>query len=350
MSFNSSTKPIPKPFDYVMRSDPNTTWGERHNQLVLRCATKSIQSIIIGDSHVHRMETNHKRVVDQYFKPYVKLGIGGDCTNNVIWRIKNGCIPTNVDYGVIICGTNNFTKRPPDSPYEIAKGVVDIAIKMRDLGKAKFVFVVGILPRRGHSVVSVNYHLHYITRNYTYMIYVPPPVEFDALTSRYYQYDKLHLSDTGYSILCMKIQDYIQDHIKSCDTQNRHCAADDFWIDDVIGQAQMISGDSPSVTTSDAIVPSAALTPNAPAPRLFSEVVTSSVAPLSRSDFPPLGGNAPTCAAPTTASCPYALVSRPGTLLGRQPFTRLDNETCTSRAEVQHVCMNCISSTYKVQC
>ena len=54
----------------------------------------------------------------------LNFGIGGDRTQNVLWRVENGEIPSNLQICVIHCGTNNIDR---DSPLNVTDGIVSIA-------------------------------------------------------------------------------------------------------------------------------------------------------------------------------------------------------------------------------
>ena len=44
----------------------------------------------------------------------LNFGIGGDRTQNVLWRLQNGEIPKNVQTAIFRCGTNNIDKNDPE--------------------------------------------------------------------------------------------------------------------------------------------------------------------------------------------------------------------------------------------
>ena len=54
----------------------------------------------------------------------LNFGLGGDKTQNVLWRAKNGEIPLNVKTIIIHVGTNNTRF---DAPQDIAGGIASIA-------------------------------------------------------------------------------------------------------------------------------------------------------------------------------------------------------------------------------
>ena len=171
---SSASKPRPRRFDMVMRSAPETTWGERHKSLVLACKATSERSIMIGDSLIHRLESKHPHIAFKYFNDYLNLGFGGDCTENVLWRINNGGIPPKVNTAIILCATNNLTKRPPDNPMEIAEAVCKIGDAILKKSNARNVIIVGLLPRRGQDTNVVNILLEELCRARS-LTFMPPP-------------------------------------------------------------------------------------------------------------------------------------------------------------------------------
>ena len=64
--------------------------------------------------------------MDKFILQYktVNLGIGGDQTENVLWRINDIVLPKSIRSVVIHCGTNNIDTSSSD---EISVGVVTIA-------------------------------------------------------------------------------------------------------------------------------------------------------------------------------------------------------------------------------
>ena len=53
----------------------------------------------------------------------INLGIGGDRTQNVLWRVENLYLPSTVEFLVIHCGTNNLCDSQPS---HIADGVLAV--------------------------------------------------------------------------------------------------------------------------------------------------------------------------------------------------------------------------------
>ncbi len=113
--------------------------------------------VFVGDSITHafagepdtgdNFHNRGKDTWDLYFgedKP-LNLGISGDRTQHVLWRLDNGemgkCKPK---VAVVMIGTNNVNSNTPD---EIAAGVEAVCEKVQTLSPTTKVLLLGIFPR-----------------------------------------------------------------------------------------------------------------------------------------------------------------------------------------------------------
>ena len=85
-------------------------------------------------------------VWDQPLHPFntVNCGIGGDRTQNVLWRADNMYLPDSVSVATVLCGTNNMVN--VYRPHDIAHSVIESGIKLRAKHSHLKIVVVGILP------------------------------------------------------------------------------------------------------------------------------------------------------------------------------------------------------------
>ena len=91
-----------------------------------------VNLIFIGDSITHGWEGGGKEVWQKYYakRNAVNLGIGGDQTQHVLWRLDHGNIDgISPKLAVLMIGTNNAGSNKPE---EIAAGVKAIVEKLRD--------------------------------------------------------------------------------------------------------------------------------------------------------------------------------------------------------------------------
>ena len=122
-------------------------WQTRHAQMNERVKQGNVDLVFIGDSITHGWEGEGKAVWDTYYahRNAVNLGIGGDRTEHVIWRLENG----NIDgiapkLAVVMIGTNNHKV---NSAEEISEGVTGIIRRVRNGLPDTKVLLLAIFPR-----------------------------------------------------------------------------------------------------------------------------------------------------------------------------------------------------------
>ena len=89
----------------------------------------------------------YKNVSDENFdKDSINCGIGGDKTQNILWRSKNTSLQQSLKYVVItqVCGTNNLDT---DNPDETSDGLVWIALFLQKRIKRLQIVVNELIPR-----------------------------------------------------------------------------------------------------------------------------------------------------------------------------------------------------------
>src|SRR5215510_9402357 len=106
--------------------------------------------IFLGDSITHGWEGQN--AWDTHFGPFkpVNLGIGGDQTGHVLWRITEGheLDHLNPKAAVIMIGTNNIGGH---SAQQIAGGIKAIVEELKRQKPHIKVLVLGVFPRGGSS-------------------------------------------------------------------------------------------------------------------------------------------------------------------------------------------------------
>jgi lysophospholipase L1-like esterase len=127
-------------------------WPERHQTIVDRLDTNP-EMILIGDSIFHSLDNEDRQEVwtkylDQYHT--VNMGISGDRTENVIWRLQNGSLENiNPKLAVILIGTNNTDGNhflSISTPDELAGGIWKICETVNQKLPETKILLMGILP------------------------------------------------------------------------------------------------------------------------------------------------------------------------------------------------------------
>jgi len=122
-------------------------WMQRHEGFLARAKQGAVDVLFLGDSITDGWN-RQKELWEKYYAPLkaANFGIGGDRTENIIWRLKNGemngITPRVV---VLLIGTNNTSKG--DQPKDIAKGIKTILDMIRKKSPRTKVLLLGVYPR-----------------------------------------------------------------------------------------------------------------------------------------------------------------------------------------------------------
>lgn len=198
---NSATTPAPR--------DKN--WMKRHDLINERVkATKDSQLLMIGDSITQGWEGNGKDVWAKHYAPRkaLNLGIGGDRTQHVLWRLDNGNIDgVNPKAAVIMIGTNN-SNRDDNTAEEIAEGITAIVKKLRLRLPGTKLLVLAVFPRgekpnpQREKIAKVNEIVSKLAddKDIFYMDIGPKFLADGGMLPKDVMPDFLHLSPKGYQI------------------------------------------------------------------------------------------------------------------------------------------------------
>jgi len=180
--------------------------------------------IFIGDSITEGWEGAGKKVWADTFAPLkaVNLGIGGDQTGHVIWRINEGkeIDPLKPKVAVIMIGTNNMGSHTPE---QIAGGVKKIIDDLRAKKPDMKILVLAIFPRSAKAddpirkkVNETNKLIEKFADNKTvfYKDIGPKFLGEDGTLDKKIMPDLLHLSEEGYKIWADAIKGDVEKLLK----------------------------------------------------------------------------------------------------------------------------------------
>jgi lysophospholipase L1-like esterase len=142
----AADRSAPRKQDYPWMSDD--AWLERHRALVALDPERKRRSklVFLGDSIV---EGWVDASWDESFGVYdaVRLGIGGDMTQHLLWRIEHGELDQlEPRVLVLLIGTNNLGNAS-HSPIEVGRGVAALTRALEHQLPRTTFLVLGILPR-----------------------------------------------------------------------------------------------------------------------------------------------------------------------------------------------------------
>jgi lysophospholipase L1-like esterase len=181
---------------------------------------KNIDLAFIGDSITRRWRGEaNKDVWNKYWGAYkaVNMGIGGDRTQNVLWRLQNGQLEGyQARVFVVMIGTNNCWG-PKTVPEDVAAGVksiIDLIQTKQPQAKVLLlsIFPVGDKPNSGRQTrEAINKLLSkFQGGSVEYMDISAKFLEPDGTISKDVMPDQLHLAPKGYEIWSEAIQDKVK--------------------------------------------------------------------------------------------------------------------------------------------
>lgn len=199
------------------------TWQNMHQKNGNTAQKSQAELLFLGDSITQGWTWgDNSQLFDTAFGRYTtaNFAIGGDLTQNVLWRLRNGEIGTlNPTVIVLMIGTNNFGigHHPAN---EIASGVEAIIGELRQHFKHSKILLMGVLPFDQNAtsdsrvkVPDLNHRLAAFNDNQTVYFYDFGTEFLDVRgnipTTR--MADFLHPTHLGYAILAEQLKPVVAD-------------------------------------------------------------------------------------------------------------------------------------------
>ena len=127
-------------------------WVNRHQTIISRLE-KNPELILIGNSIFHSLDhENRQEVWETYLDQYkaVNMGISGDRTENVIWRLQNGSLENiQPKVALVLIGTNNTDGNHYlniSTAEELSGGIWRICEIVEEKLPDTKILIMGILP------------------------------------------------------------------------------------------------------------------------------------------------------------------------------------------------------------
>jgi lysophospholipase L1-like esterase len=177
--------------------------------MLKRTKEGNIDLLFVGDSITEGWGNN-----SVWQKTYASLnaaniGIGGDTTENVLWRLENGVVDgISPKAAVVLIGTNNFGLEG-HSPDAVAKGVTAVVQILRKKLPSTKILLLAIFPRDEKpntdlrkKIKTVNEQIVRLDdrKNVRFLDLGPKLSNPDGSLSKEVMPDFLHLSEKGYQI------------------------------------------------------------------------------------------------------------------------------------------------------
>jgi beta-glucosidase len=122
-------------------------WQTEHAELSAIAAKGEAELIFLGDSIIASTKESGswKKIFGAYH--YANFGIGGDRTQNVLWRLEHGEIGALKPKAVVLLiGTNNLGTTADDVT-DTTRGITAVVERLRSAFPGTKVFVLGLFPR-----------------------------------------------------------------------------------------------------------------------------------------------------------------------------------------------------------
>lgn len=221
---STATKPEPR----------SAAWVKRHEGFVeIAKSSPGCQVLFIGDSITDGWRNKDKGALDIWERNFgqynaVNLGIGGDRTQHVLWRLENGELGVMKPKAVVLMiGTNNTgfesdKKTPRNTPAEIADGVTAIVSYLRKNLPGSKILLLAIFPRgekdspQRAQVAEVNKIIKNLRDGdmITYLDIGSNFLEPDGTLPREVMPDLLHPNANGYQIWADAIREPLAKLVK----------------------------------------------------------------------------------------------------------------------------------------
>lgn len=144
---NILARPVPT-HEAVQPAERDAEWWQaRHAAMNARATQGNARVVFVGDSITQAWEVAGAQVWQEFFAPLqaVNLGIGGDRTQHVIWRLQNGNLKgIQPEVAVIMIGTNNSGS---NTSVEIADGIREVVRELQARVAKIEILLLAIFPR-----------------------------------------------------------------------------------------------------------------------------------------------------------------------------------------------------------
>ena len=213
----ATDQPLPRVIPYRWMS--LETWRDFHAGDLARAGAGPVDVLFIGDSITEAWDKSGLRVWEDVFEPMraANFGIGGDTTQNVLWRITEGRALEKVRPKVVVLmiGTNNIGLHN-DTPAAVARGVAAVVKTLRRQLPDSRILLLDIFPRGAqpgdklrHAVSETNRLLKDIGAGDGHVRHLriwDEYLEKDGTLAPAIMPDALHLSEAGYRIWAETMQ------------------------------------------------------------------------------------------------------------------------------------------------
>jgi lysophospholipase L1-like esterase len=192
-------------------------WRVAADAMATRLRTTEVSSariVFLGDSITQSWQPN---LFQNFYghRGALNLGVGGDTTQSMLWRLDHGHWPARLQPQVIVLliGTNNIGTG--NRPEDVALGVGQVIARLQRLAPQARILLLGVLPRgitaadpMRAPITRLNQLIAPCADGRRVLYTEPGPLMLDGQGTLFdwIAYDWLHLTLTGYAILSTAIE------------------------------------------------------------------------------------------------------------------------------------------------
>jgi lysophospholipase L1-like esterase len=220
----TATAPAKRTVEYPWMSVAR--WDQMHDGFLKRAKEGKIDVLFLGDSITEGWAGAGRAAWEKNYTPLnaANFGIGGDMTQQVLWRITEGKELEGISPKVVVMmiGTNNFGLGG-HKPDDVVKGIqVLLETIQKKLPQTK-ILLLGIFPRDAKpdtgmrkNIAAVNEQISKWDngKNLRYLDIGPKFLQPDGTLTKEIMPDFLHLSPKGYEIWAESIQALLTELLK----------------------------------------------------------------------------------------------------------------------------------------
>lgn len=205
---NDAAVPAPRMVDYDWMSV--ATWQEKHAAHVAIAQRGGVELLFVGDSITEGWAWGDGAEWQRHFAPLgaANFGIGGDTTQNLLWRLGQGDVGAlRPKLVVVLIGINNLG-RERATPVEAVRGIRAVVTKVRTVFPEARILLHGIFPSEHSAAAEIRQRVAAVNRQLLALDSEGGRVvvrdvggvflESDGSISAEVMPDGLHLSPEGY--------------------------------------------------------------------------------------------------------------------------------------------------------
>lgn len=200
-------------------------WMKRHEGFAADAKKGGVELLLLGDSITDAWR-GQKALWAERFEPLkaANFGISGDCTQHLLWRLRNGELDGIAPKAVmLLIGTNNIGWNKQDEASTVA-GITAVVQEIRTRSASTKILLLAVFPRGAQStdpfraqIRKINEEIAKLDDGGKAVRYLDIGAKFlaeDGSLPKELMPDALHLSEKGYRIWADAVKEPLAELMK----------------------------------------------------------------------------------------------------------------------------------------